>query len=118
MAPSGQLGLPAETLRSQPLATGFTALKASEHGLTVTDAAARLKTYGSNTDVQARSSLVLGAIAHRFLEPLNLPLAAQGLRAVAVATKACEVLKRVAVRGATKPARGDARSAPPLAHSA
>ena len=118
MAPSGELGLPAEAFWSQPLATAFTALKAIEHGLSVADAAARLKTYESNTDVQARSSLVLGAMARRFLEPLIMTLAAQGLRAVAVAPKACDVLKRVAVRGATKPARGDARSAPPLAGSA
>lgn len=74
VAPSAGLEAPAKTFWSRPLAAAFTDLNASANGLAAADAAARLKTYGTNTDVQARSTSVLGAVARRFLEPLILVL--------------------------------------------
>jgi Mg2+-importing ATPase len=59
---------------SQPLDAAFKDQRSGPKGISAREAAARLSTYGANTDVQARHASLLAAVARRFLEPLVLVL--------------------------------------------
>ena len=59
---------------SQPLDAAFKDQRSGLNGISARDAAARLSTYGANTDVEARHASPLAAVARRFLEPLVLVL--------------------------------------------